>query len=124
VATDFNNVIAKHKLAASLEEGWLVDMGQQYRFVLKLNGKKGKEYEHILFRAYIATSGRISFDFNEPEPTECDGTDSAIVFNTVGKFLERDTTLGIIQQLISLTNLAVLKRKIASNRASKGQNRK
>ena len=99
VANDYGSVMTKHGIAVHLEQGWLVDMGQQYRFVLQL---KNRDYNHALFRAYINGSGRVMFDFYDEQPTPCDGTDAQSVHATVADFLNRPTTMGTVQQLIEL----------------------
>src|SRR6266404_2584815 len=99
VKDDLTSVVAKRGLDVSLDEGWLVDLGQQYRFMVKL---AAGDFDHILFRAYIASNGQITFDFGDEIPTMCDWQNADAVLETVGKCLERDTTIGTIQQLTKL----------------------
>lgn len=112
-------LLGKHRIAVVLEQGGAVNMGQQYQ--LKLNLAQGF-HEHILFRAYVAGGGTISFDFYDEDVTDCDGTDRGAVLRVVEQFLDRDSTIGIIQQLIDIakkTPVNAMKDRIKRNRAQK-----
>ena len=85
-----------NKVECTVEKGFLVNIGQEWR--VKVKSSATLPYEQILFRAYIPAGGYpITLDLYDESTIEC--RDGKSLKKRLNDFLKRPSTFDLIQLL-------------------------